>query len=148
MLKIEQRMGASLEYFDGIIHTYPSSLKGGISIDLRHCPDLMPILSILALFCAEPLTLIGVSRLQYKESNRILGITKALDLLKAQYQQTDDEIWIFPYRKQPPNVVLDTLGDHRLVMAFSLLTDRYSSVKLSELDSLSKSVPAGFLPTD
>ncbi len=137
---ILQEMGATIETAGNVYRIHPSALQG-ISLDLSDNPDLMPVLSIAALFCSSPSHFSGIGRLIHKESNRILGISKALDLLGAQYQLEYDSISIMPLVTRVPACTLDTQQDHRLVMAFSLIGMRYPQVKLSDVNSLGKSVP-------
>mgnify|MGYP001185035389 FL=1 len=137
---ILREMGARIETVGNVYRIHPSALHG-ISLDLTDTPDLMPVLSITALFCNSPSRFSGIGRLIHKESNRLLGICKALDLLGAQYRLEEDAISILPLVTDVPACTLDTQQDHRLVMAFSLVRMRYSQVRISEKKSLSKSVP-------
>ncbi len=133
-------MGARIENTEAVYRVHPSRLRG-ISLDLSDNPDLMPVLSIAALFCSSPSRFSGIGRLVHKESNRVQGIARALDALGACYDLDDDAISIAPLDSEPPPCTLDTQHDHRLVMAFSLLARRFPQVQPSERASLSKSVP-------
>jgi len=137
---IMTKMKARIQKKEAVYRVYPSELHG-ISIDLKDNPDLMPVLSIAALFAHSPSRFSGIGRLVHKESNRLQGICKALDLLGAVYTIDVDAISISPLISDPPACTLDTQEDHRLVMAFSLLESRYPQVKLKERASLAKSVP-------
>ena len=142
---ILNQMGAKVESEGEKVRIHPAKLRG-IELDLTPTPDLMPVLCVMALFCDSPSVFRGIGRLKYKESDRAKGIAQALELLAADFTLKEDEIKIYPYRKIPPFCVLDTKQDHRLVMAFSLLAERFSQVKLSEWESVTKSLPDIYSP--
>ncbi len=48
----------------------PFDLKGGI-FSLKNCPDLVPIMSVLALFAKGKTKLVGIHHARAKESDRI-----------------------------------------------------------------------------
>ena len=134
-------MGLQITWENEICAVKPAKLYGA-SLNLSNTPDLMPILSILALFCSTPTTLYGIGRLAHKESNRVLGIVQAFKLLNIQYKLAPDELTIYPLgNRQLPAQQLDTCSDHRLVMAFSLLKYRFDQIELKESQSIEKSLP-------
>lgn len=143
-------MGTSVQRGKSYVKIRPAALQGS-SFDLKDCPDLMPVLSILALFCEGRSTLLNVGRLAHKESDRVSGIVAAFEQIGAKYELDQDQLTIYPFagellaqqqERQP--IVLDTQNDHRLVMAFSLLSARFPQLELSETESLDKSFPLGY----
>lgn len=133
-------MGANVHWSDDICTITPGRLISQ-RLDLKDAPDLMPILSILALFCEGQTVVTGIARLARKESNRVLGIRRALDRIGVKYEYGDDFLKIYPIAdKDLLAVQLDTQYDHRLVMAFSLLRYRYPQISLTETASLKKSI--------
>lgn len=146
IFSILSELGVGLQYGTHHVTIIPKDLFGGC-FDLSDCPDLMPVLAILGLFCDAPLTLCGIGRLKHKESDRFTGITKAFDLLGAIYEAGNDSICIHPlqqYPLPPKSCTLDTQQDHRLVMAFTWLKLAYPQIKLSETASVQKSCPEFF----
>lgn len=152
-----KQMGASVQRGKSYVRIRPSVLSGS-SFELKDCPDLMPVLSILALFAQGRSTLLNVERLAHKESDRVAGIIKAFDQIGAQYERGRDHLTIYPFdgeiQHPEPDIqhfgtqmqplVLDTQNDHRLIMAFSLLKERFPQLQLSETESLDKSFPFGY----
>jgi 3-phosphoshikimate 1-carboxyvinyltransferase len=143
-------MGASVKRGKTYVRIRPAALKGS-SFELKDCPDLMPVLSVLALFCGRRSTLLNVGRLAHKESDRVSGITAAFDQIGAKYELGKDQLTIYPFadeyllqQQDMQPIVLDTQNDHRLVMAFSLLNSRFPQLQLSETQSLDKSFPFGY----
>jgi 3-phosphoshikimate 1-carboxyvinyltransferase len=116
----------------------------GTEYEMDSFPDLVPLVAVLALFASSPTTLKNISRLKYKESDRIKGILTAFEEIGARYLYSGKTLVVFPYDETPPAVTLDTQNDHRLVMAFLLLHLHFPQVKLSETKSVRKSYPGFF----
>jgi 3-phosphoshikimate 1-carboxyvinyltransferase len=116
----------------------------GTEYEMDSFPDLVPLVAILALFASTPTTLKNISRLKYKESDRIQGILNAFEQIGAKYLYSGEVLVIYPYRETAPAVKLDTQNDHRLVMAFLLLHLHFPQVQLSETKSVRKSYPGFF----
>jgi 3-phosphoshikimate 1-carboxyvinyltransferase len=116
------------------------SLQGG-EFDLKDCPDLLPVVSILALKANCPVIINGISHARFKETDRVKNITTELRKLGATVSETRDSISI-----QPPavikNATLESFDDHRLFMALaiaSLLTDHST---LNGAESVDVSYPS------
>lgn len=99
-------------------------LDGG-DFDLKDSPDLLPVVSILALKAKGPVVINGISHARFKETDRVRNITTELRKLGAVVSETLNSISI-----QAPttikNASLESFDDHRLFMALTiaaLLTD-------------------------
>lgn len=99
-------------------------LDGG-DFDLKDSPDLLPVVSILALKAKGPVVINGISHARFKETDRVRNITTELRTLGAVVSETLNSISI-----QAPttikNASLESFDDHRLFMALTiaaLLTD-------------------------
>lgn len=79
MMDILTRAGASMsqEEESGIIHIRKAPLAA-FDLDASNCPDLFPVVSVLAAFCSGTSHISGVGRLASKESDRGKAI---LDML-------------------------------------------------------------------
>lgn len=62
--------------------------------DATHCPDLFPILTVLASHCTGTSVIKGVNRLMQKESNRAETIFTEFTKLGAEINILDDEMYI------------------------------------------------------
>jgi 3-phosphoshikimate 1-carboxyvinyltransferase len=100
-------------------------LEGG-DFDLSNTPDLLPVLSVLALKAKSPVTITGVAHARTKETDRVANITKELVKFDARVEELHDGLKI----TAPPlirNASLEAYNDHRLFMAFtiaSLITEK------------------------
>ena len=88
--------GASLSQLDGDrgdITVQRAPLKA-FSVDASNCPDLFPIISVLAAFCQGTSRLAGVGRLANKESDRAKAILEMLAQMGVKASVDGDEMVI------------------------------------------------------
>ncbi len=112
--------------------------------DATHCPDLFPVLSILAACCNGDSTITGVHRLFNKESNRAESISEMLMSFDVPYSIEDDALCIRGVRKLQ-GTVIDSFHDHRIVMAAAIGALRAGSrVDILNAESVNKSYPGFF----
>jgi 3-phosphoshikimate 1-carboxyvinyltransferase len=93
-------------------------LEGG-DFDLADTPDLLPIVSILALRAKSPVTITGVAHARVKETDRVANIAKELMKFGARVKEFHDGLKITaPLLIK--NASLEAYNDHRLFMAFTI----------------------------
>ena len=88
--------GASLSQLDGDrgnITVQRAPLKA-FRVDASNCPDLFPIISVLAAFCQGTSRLAGVGRLANKESDRAKAILEMMEQMGVQACVEGDEMVI------------------------------------------------------
>ena len=88
--------GASLSQLDGEkggITVQRAPLKA-FNVDASNCPDLFPIISVLAAFCQGTSRLAGVGRLANKESDRAKAILEMLSQMGVRASVEGDEMII------------------------------------------------------
>ena len=86
--------GASLSQMDdkrGNITVQRAPLQA-FEVDASNCPDLFPILAVLASFCHGTSRMAGVGRLANKESDRAKAILEMLTQMGVQAQIEGDEL--------------------------------------------------------
>ena len=123
--------GASLSQLDGDrgnITVQRAPLKA-FSVDASNCPDLFPIISVLAAFCQGTSRLAGVGRLANKESDRAKAIVEMLSQMGVEVAIEGDEMVIeghsLAQRLLAGNSLLrggnyTSHHDHRMVMALKV----------------------------
>ena len=116
------------------------TLKGGV-FSLKNCPDLVPIMAVLALFAKGKTRLIGIHHARAKESDRISDLRKELLKVGALVSETSDALTIEPRATYKKDQLLDSHHDHRLAMAFTVLGTRIGC-RVKGIESSHKSYPA------
>ena len=113
------------------------------NLDLKNTPDLAPVLAVTAAMLGVQCTLTGLENLNLKESRRLDVLAQELAPF-ANVSVEDGTLQIDGGKSLsfPPSapLLIDTHGDHRMVMAFSLLSFKYD-VQLSDIECVKKSYP-------
>ena len=146
ILDILARCGASFHWDEaGRLCFEPARLQGCV-IDLADCPDLGPILMVLALFCQGTTRIEHAGRLRIKESDRIRAMAAELAKFGGQVRQLDaDTIEIEGCRLQAPAQPVDSHNDHRVVMACAVAALAAGvPVTLADAGAVAKSWPGFF----
>lgn len=142
--KVLEKMGAEVFFSNEKILVKRKELNG-IDIDMKDMPDQVPTLAILSLFAKNKTTISGIDHLRFKESDRISALVAELSKLGCEIFYRRSTLTINPLNKKlPEQIILNTYNDHRLVMAFSILTMIYPKIKLDSISSVSKSFPEFF----
>ena len=120
----------------------PCLLKGG-NFSLKDCPDLVPIMAVLALFAKGKTRLTNIKHARVKESDRISDLRQELLKVGAKVDEKENELIIYPQEIYKSNCLLDPHHDHRLAMAFSVLGVKLG-VRIKDMECCAKSYP-GFV---
>ncbi len=144
--------GASLSQTDGDkgpVMVQRAPLKA-FNVDASNCPDLFPIISVLAAFCQGTSRLAGVGRLANKESDRAKAILEMLSRMGVKASVEGDEM-VIEGHSLTQRLMTDTMlkggsysshDDHRMLMALrvaGLGTD--GPVTIDNTDCVAKSFP-------
>ena len=117
----------------------PFKLKGGV-FSLQDCPDLVPIMAVLALFARGRTILRNIHHARAKESDRISDLRHELLKVGAKVEEKSGALIIHPLTDPKTGVVLDPHRDHRLAMAFAVLGSRIG-VSVKDMECCRKSYP-------
>jgi 3-phosphoshikimate 1-carboxyvinyltransferase len=122
-----------------------TSVKGsnpkGIKVDMSQMPDQVPTLAVMGLLATSKMEIYNISHLQYKESNRIVALVQEIRRCGGRADYLDDCLTVHPLSKVHEPVLVDSHGDHRLAMAFAMLTLKYPEVKIADQQVVNKSFP-------
>ncbi len=140
ILEFLRQMGVRLIRKDDSIKIFgPFQLKGG-NFSLRNCPDLVPIMSIVALFAKGRTRLYDIGHARVKESDRIGDLRNELRKIGAAVSDRADELIIDPQENYREDCLLDPHHDHRLAMAFCILGLKIG-VRVKDIGCTRKSYP-------
>jgi 3-phosphoshikimate 1-carboxyvinyltransferase len=120
IVEIASRMGLAVRTARGSLHVSSDDgvLNGG-TFNLSDTPDLLPVVSVLALKCSSSVKVVGVAHARFKETDRIAVIARELSKLGVSISESEDGLLIDPPRRLH-SATLDAHDDHRMFMAFAL----------------------------
>jgi 3-phosphoshikimate 1-carboxyvinyltransferase len=111
-------------------------------IDIKDCPDLGPILSLLAAVSEGQTSISNIERLRMKESDRVASTVETLKALGADIRTTNHEIIIQGVPQLKGGVTVDSHNDHRIAMMVaiaSLVSEK--PITLTNPFAINKSYP-------
>lgn len=142
-VEILRKMGANVSVNGDRVTVSGGKLRA-VDLDIRECPDLGPVTTVLEASGEGAGRLMGAARLRFKESNRLAAMVSELRSLGADIAETDDGlITRGPSRLTGGNV--SSHGDHRVAMALAVAAIKASEpVVIEGAECVSKSYPRFF----
>ncbi|MBQ3573589.1 MAG: 3-phosphoshikimate 1-carboxyvinyltransferase, partial [Clostridia bacterium] len=141
ILDILKLSGVKFETSAGAIRVYKSKIKP-FDYDVSQCPDLFPIMSILACGAEGKSTLYNAKRLRIKESDRITTTKELILNLGGRAEETEDSLTIYGNGKLEGGRV-NSANDHRIAMsAFAASSISGGCVVLERAEAMDKSYPS------
>ena len=138
---IKQMKGNVISLENGYITESSKTLS--TTIDLANCPDLGPIIALLACLSKGTTHIINISRLRLKESDRVFSTVSTLQSLGANIKTNKDKIIIIGKTSLKGGVTVDSFNDHRIAMMLSIAALRCENeITLTNANVVSKSYPA------
>lgn len=120
-----------------------SGIKRGFPlIDISNFPDIGPLLFAVAA-ARNGAAFKGTERLKYKETDRLGCMEKELEKMGVTMVHTSDFIKVTSYGIHAPSEPLSGHGDHRIIMALSLLLSIYGG-EITDAETVGKSYPEFF----
>jgi len=106
--------------------------------------DELPVLAAISPYTAGGLEVRDAGELRVKECDRLSAVTRNLQAMGAQVEQTDDG-WRIPGRQRLHGALIKTFSDHRIAMAFAIAALRAEGETLvPDADCVAISYPAFF----
>ncbi|MDP8915045.1 MAG: 3-phosphoshikimate 1-carboxyvinyltransferase [Thermoproteota archaeon] len=119
--------------------TGSKTIEGG-TFDLTDAPDLLPVISILALKATSPVEITGIAHARWKETDRVAIIASQLKKFGARVVEAEDQLSIVPPRILR-NSNIQTFNDHRLFMAFTIASLMTEKSEIEGAESIDVSYP-------
>lgn len=144
IIDILKKRGVKIEEIEEGYLIYKSKVKG-CKIDLGDCPDLGPILNILAMYGEGEFKIFNAGRLRLKESDRISAMEEELKKLGVEIETTEDEIKILGKKNYLGNIEVFGHKDHRIVMSLAIAgTMLEKPIIIDGAEAVEKSYPKFF----
>lgn len=106
--------------------------------------DELPVLAAIAPFTAGGLEVRDAGELRVKESDRLAAVTRNLEAMGAQVEQTDSG-WRIPGGQKLHGAEIESYDDHRIAMAFAIAALRAEGeTVIRNADCVAISYPAFF----
>jgi 3-phosphoshikimate 1-carboxyvinyltransferase len=142
VVKIIQQMGGALTREHMAYLAQPAE-TAGVTIDAADCPDLVPILSVLAALSSGTTRIINAGRLRLKECDRLAAMAAGLNKLGARVQELSEGLVI---EGRPEGLdggaEVSAWNDHRIAMSLAVASTRCAGpVRLTGAESVQKSYP-------
>ena len=153
IMDILMEAGASMSQLDspgGPIHVRRAPLSP-FHTDLNNCPDLFPMVAVLAAFCPGKSHILGVERLRHKETDRAAAIEQMLTQMGVPVQIEEDEMTIegmgLTQRILEGNLLRGgryvSHADHRMVMALKVAAlGANGPIEIDDTACVAKSFPS------
>ncbi len=131
-------MGARVEVNKNSVTVRKSRLSA-IRADLSDCIDLLPTMAVLAAVADGESEFVGIERARIKESNRVSALRDGLDRMGIKVREEGNKLTVTG--SIPKGSVIDTKGDHRIAMAFSILGSVVGETIIDGAECVSKTFP-------
>ncbi len=141
-LDVIEQMGARVTRNSEWIEVTRGELVG-IDLDLNHIPDAAMTIAAMALFAEGTTRIRNIYNWRVKETDRMYAMSTELRKLGATVETGEDYIVIDP----PESIIstrIDTYGDHRLAMSFSLASLGDASITINDPECTAKTFPDYF----
>lgn len=118
ILDILQKMGATIIRGENYVEIASNGDLKAIDVNLSNAPDLLITVAVLAAMAEGTTNITGVAHARVKETDRIDTTCRELEKLGCKLVEHEDGMSI---TGGVSSGVVDSHGDHRLAMAFSLI---------------------------
>jgi len=115
------------------------SKLNAIRADLSDCIDLLPTMAVLAAVASGVSEFTGIDRARIKESNRVSALREGLERMGIKVGEERDKLTVTG--SVPEGSVIDSKGDHRIAMAFSILGSAVGETIIDGAECVSKTFP-------
>ena len=132
-------MGCGISHRSGAVSVRRVGELHGLRANVRDCSDVFPTLAVVATQASEPTELTGIGHTRKQESDRIVAVADGINALGGAAQPFADAIRIEP--RPLHEGLVDSCGDHRVAMAFSILGLQVPGVAIKGASSVGKTFP-------
>ena len=142
MLRVEEQQGELV----GTIALVPGNGKQVVIAGAQTALliDELPVLAAIAPYTAGGVEVRDAAELRVKESDRLSAVTRNLQAMGAQVEQTDDG-WRIPGKQKLHGAEIESYHDHRIAMAFAIAALRAEGeTVIHNADCVAISYPAFF----
>ena len=142
VVDIMERMGAVIKQDANSVTVNGGATKATV-IDAANCPDIIPVLTVLAAVSEGTTKIINAGRLRIKECDRLAAMTSELNKMGANITEEPEGLTIVG---KPQGLVggvqVDAWNDHRIAMSLAIAAQKCAvPIILTGAESVAKSYP-------
>lgn len=141
ILDILQKFGCRLDHQNDSVTLTGAPLKG-ISVNMKHTPDIIPTVAVVAAFAKGTTEINDIAHLRYKETDRLAAVMNELGKMGIHTRTDGNTLWV--QGGSPKGADIHTYNDHRIAMAFSVAKLKVPEVNILNPECVSKSFPNFF----
>lgn len=144
VISILRRMGMVIEKEENSICGKIRKTKGTV-IDASQCPDIIPVLALVAALSKGTTEIINAERLRIKECDRLNAVATELNKLGAKIIEKEAGLIIDGVLELKGGVEVWSHMDHRIAMTLAIAATRCNEpIILNDYECVSKSYPHFF----
>lgn len=142
VLDILDQLGAPVKQVDDYLTVENPQLKGGGIIDGSQCPDIIPMVALVAALSPGYTEIINLHRLRIKECDRLQATRDELTALGADIEIEDDSLLIHGVESLKGGARVWSHKDHRMAMMLAIAsTVCEDDIILTDSECVAKSYP-------
>lgn len=144
VIEILERMGAKFNYGANLSCKTQNELVSTL-IDGSQCPDIIPVISLVAALSKGRTEIINAGRLRIKECDRLRAIATELNKLGAKIEEKEEGLVIHGVQELEGGVEVWSWKDHRIAMTLAIAATRCKKpIIIKDYDCVAKSYPRFF----
>ncbi|WP_304340221.1 3-phosphoshikimate 1-carboxyvinyltransferase [Metaclostridioides mangenotii] len=141
IIGILDSMGTSSKFVDDKLYNISRELTG-TTIDASQCPDIIPVLSLVATLSKGETKIVNAHRLKLKECDRLEATRLELLKLGGDIEATEDSLIIKGIDKLRGGINVWSHNDHRIAMMLSIASCFCEEeIVICDSECISKSYP-------
>ncbi len=117
------------------------NLSTPLTLDMSFCPDIVPTVAAMAFHRNSTTTINGISKLRFKETDRIAVLEREFKKLGGKISTTTETMHIEPSRLKQRKPI-DPSDDHRMAMAVRTALLPEAEVEVLDATCVNKSYPS------
>ena len=143
-LRVLEEMGCRLTQEGGGTTVESTGGLRGVTVDMGDFSDTMMTLACVAPFADSPTTITNIEHVRGKESDRVHSVAAGLESMGVRVAETESSLTVYPAK--PHGATIDTFGDHRIAMAFSVMGLVTPGVVIDDYTCVDKNLPGVLRP--
>ena len=142
VVDIMERMGAVIKQDANSVTVNGGATKATV-IDAANCPDIIPVLTVLAAVSEGTTKIINAGRLRIKECDRLAAMSSELNKMGANITEEPEGLTIVGKPEGlAGGVQVDAWNDHRIAMSLAIAAQKCAApIILTGAESVAKSYP-------